>query len=52
MEDNLKEIMQPKLIKSQNNGCGTASGNLVVHMEVKNNKSQFNRMPFQPTQPE
>ena len=29
MEDNLKNIMQPKTIKSKNNDCGTAPGNLV-----------------------
>ena len=29
MEDNLKQIIQPKIIKSKNNGCGTAPGNLV-----------------------
>ena len=31
MEDHLK-IMQPKTIKSQNNGCGTAPGNLVYNI--------------------
>ena len=30
MEDDLKTIMQPKTIKSKNNGCGTAPGNLVT----------------------
>ena len=29
-EDDLKKIMQPKTIKSKNNGCGTAPGNLVL----------------------
>ena len=29
MEDDLKKIKQPKTIKSKNNGCGTAPGNLV-----------------------
>ena len=29
MEDNLKKIIHPKTIKSKNNGCGTAPGNLV-----------------------
>ena len=28
-EDDLKKITQPKRIKSKNNGCGTAPGNLV-----------------------
>ena len=28
-ETNLKKIMQPKTIKSKDNGCGTAPGNLV-----------------------
>ena len=31
MEDDLQKIMQPKTIKSKNNGCGTAPGNLVIH---------------------
>ena len=31
-EDDLRKIMQPKTIKSQNNGCGTAPGNLVLGM--------------------
>ena len=26
-----KKIMQPKTIKSKNNGCGTAPGNLVIY---------------------
>ena len=30
MDDNLKKIMQPKTIKSKNNDCGTAPGNLVI----------------------
>ena len=30
IEDDLKKKMQPKKIKSKNNGCGTAPGNLVV----------------------
>ena len=30
MEYNLKEIMQPHTIKSKNNDCGTAPGNLVL----------------------
>ena len=29
MDDDLKKIMQPKTIKSKNNDCGTAPGNLV-----------------------
>ena len=29
MEDDLKKIVQPKTIKSKNNDCGTAPGNLV-----------------------
>ena len=29
MEDVLKNIVQPKTIKSKNNDCGTAPGNLV-----------------------
>ena len=28
MDDDLKKIMQPKTIKSKNNDCGTAPGNL------------------------
>ena len=28
-ENDLKKKMQPKTIKSKNNGCGTAPGNLV-----------------------
>ena len=28
-ENNLNKIMQPKTIKSKDNGCGTAPGNLV-----------------------
>ena len=32
MEDNLKKIMQPKTIKTKNNGCGTDPGNLVVNI--------------------
>ena len=30
MDDDLKKIMQPKTIKSKNNDCGTAPGNLVL----------------------
>ena len=30
MEDDLKKNNQPKTIKSKNNGCGTAPGNLVI----------------------
>ena len=30
MEDDLKKIVQPKTIKSKNNDCGTAPGNLVL----------------------
>ena len=30
MKDNLNKIMQPKTIKSKNNDCGTAPGNLVL----------------------
>ena len=30
MEDDIKKIMQPKTIKSKNNDCGTAPGNLVL----------------------
>ena len=29
-EDDLKKIRQSKTIKSKNNGCGTAPGNLVI----------------------
>jgi hypothetical protein len=29
IEDDIKKIMQPKTIKSKNNGCCTAPGNLV-----------------------
>ena len=29
MDDDLKKIMQPKTIKSKNNDCGPAPGNLV-----------------------
>jgi hypothetical protein len=29
MKDNLKQYNKPKTIKSKNNGCGTAPGNLV-----------------------
>ena len=29
IETTSTKIMQPKIIKSQNNGCGTAPGNLV-----------------------
>ena len=35
MVDNLKKIMQPKTIKSKNNDCGTAPGNLVYKLFVK-----------------
>ena len=28
-ENNLKKIMQPETVKSKDNGCGTAPGNLV-----------------------
>ena len=31
-EDDPKKIMQPKSIKSKNNGCGTAPGNLVNYI--------------------
>ena len=31
MDDDLKKIMQPKTIKSKNNDCGTAPGNLVCY---------------------
>ena len=30
----LKKIMQPKTIKSKNNGCGTALGNLVYYLNL------------------
>ena len=30
IEDDLKKIMQPKIIKILNNGFGTAPGNLVL----------------------
>jgi hypothetical protein len=32
MEDDLKKIMHRKTIKSKNNGCGTAPGNLVFSL--------------------
>ena len=32
MKDDLKKIMQPKTIKSKNNGYGTAPGNLVFYI--------------------
>jgi hypothetical protein len=31
-----QKIMQPKTIKSKNNGCGTAPGNLVISFIVSN----------------
>ena len=31
-ENNLKKIMQPETIKSKDNGCGTAPGNLVFNI--------------------
>ena len=31
IEDDLKKIKQPKTIKSKNNDCGTAPGNLVYY---------------------
>ena len=31
-ENNLKKIMQPKTIKSKDNSCGTAPGNLVYKL--------------------
>jgi hypothetical protein len=30
LEDDLQKIMKPKIIKSKNNDCGTAPGNLVL----------------------
>ena len=30
-----KYIMQPKTIKSKNNDCGTAPGNLNIHQKVE-----------------
>ena len=32
MEDDLKKIVKPKTIKSKNNDCGTAPGNLVLQL--------------------
>jgi hypothetical protein len=34
-----KTIMQPKTIKSKNNGCGTALGNLVIYIIGKSSNS-------------
>ena len=39
MEDDLKKTMQPKTIKSKNNSCGTAPGNLVVMFMFTTNES-------------
>ena len=38
MEDDLKKIVQPKTIKSKNNDCGTAPGNLVSTNLIFQNK--------------
>ena len=35
MEDDLKKMMQPKTIKSKNNGCGIVPGNLVLYFVQK-----------------
>ena len=34
MEDDLKKIVQPKTIKSKNNDCGTAPGNLIRRINL------------------
>ena len=33
METTSKKIMQPTKIKSKDNGCGTAPGNLVINID-------------------
>ena len=40
IEDDLKKIMQPKTIKSKNNGCGTAPGNLVLFIILFNSSKE------------
>ena len=40
MEDDLKKIMQQKTIKSKNNDCGTAPGNLVIGTKCTQHQSK------------
>ena len=40
MEDDLQQIMRPETIKSKNNDCGTAPGNLVPISLIQLNQAR------------